>query len=85
MEPHERIEMVDTLLAEANQHIEVLDRAIAAQDISQHTAQSTSQSQEQHILQQEHQWWEEACRGLTEIRSALAHIEQSERQRGVRT
>jgi hypothetical protein len=83
MEPHERIEMVDTLLAEANQHIEVLNRAIAAQDKAQHATQHTSQPQEHQVLQQEHTWWEAACQGLTEIRDALAHIEQSERQRGV--
>jgi hypothetical protein len=83
MEPHERIEMVDTLLAEANQHIEVLNRAIAAQDIAQHAAHHTSQPQDHHVLQQEHKWWEAACQGLSEIRNTLAHIEQSERKRGV--
>jgi len=90
MEPHERTEMIDALLAEANQHLEVLDRAIAAQDISQHTAerqhtvQSTSHPQERRALQQERKWWEETYQKLTEVRDALAHIEQSEQQRGVR-
>ena len=83
MEPHERIEMIDTLLAEATQHIEVLDRAIAAQDISEHAPQHTSHAEEKHVLQQEHAWWETAYQGLTELRDTLAQIEQSERQRGV--
>ena len=89
MEPHERTEMVDALLAEANQHLEILDRAIAAQDIAQHTAesqhtvQSTSHSQTRDTLQQERRWWEETSQKLTEVRDALAHIEQSEQQRGV--
>ena len=90
MEPHERTEMVDALLAEANQHLEILDSAIAAQDIAQHTAesqhtvQSTSHPQVRHALQQERRWWEETSQKLTEVRDALAHIEQSEEQRGVR-
>jgi hypothetical protein len=83
MEPHERIEMIDTLLGEATQHIEVLDRAIAAQDISQHAPQHASQPPEKRVLQQEHEWWEKAHQGLTDLRNTLAQIEQSERQRGV--
>jgi hypothetical protein len=89
MEPHERTEMVDALLAEANQRLEVLDSAIAAQDIAQHTAesqhtvQSTSHPQVRQALQQECRWWEETYQKLTEVRDALAHIEQSEQQRGV--
>ena len=90
MEPHERTEMVDALLAEANQHLEILESAIAAQDIAQHTAesqhtvQSMSHPQTRHALQQERRWWEETYQKLTEVRDALAHIEQSEQQRGVR-
>lgn len=63
--------------------------AIAAQDIAQHTAesqhtvQSTSHPQTRHTLQQERRWWEETSQKLTEVRDALAHIEQSEQQRGV--
>ena len=88
MEPHERIEMVDALLAEANQRLEALDGSIKAQDIaqqiaeSQQTAESTSHSQMKDELQQERKWWEETSQKLTEIRDALAHIEQSEQQRG---
>ena len=90
MEPHERTEMVDALLAEANQHLEILENAIAAQNIAQQTAesqqtgQSTSHSQTRQALQQERRWWEETYQKLTEVRDALAHIEQSEQQRGVR-
>jgi hypothetical protein len=90
MESHERTEIVDALLAEAKQHLEILDSSIAAQDIAQHTAesqhtgQSTSHSQTKQGLQQERRWWEETSQKLTEVRDALAHIEQSEQQRGVR-
>jgi hypothetical protein len=90
MEPHERTEMVDVLLAEAKQHLEILESSIAAQDIAQHTAesqhtgQSTPHPQVKHVLQQERKWWEETSQKLTEVRDALAHIEQSEQQRGVR-
>jgi hypothetical protein len=90
MEPHERTEMVDVLLAEAKQHLEILESSIAAQDIaqqtaeSQHTGQSMSHPQVKHVLQQERRWWEETSQKLTEVRDALAHIEQSEQQRGVR-
>jgi hypothetical protein len=89
MEPHERTEMVDALLAEAKQHLEILESSIAAQDIaqqtaeSQHTGQSMSHPQVKHVLQQERRWWEETSQKLTEVREALAHIEQSEQQRGV--
>ena len=89
MEPHERTEIVDALLAEANQHLEILESAIGAQDIAQHTAesqhtvQSTSHPQVRQALQQERRWWEETYQKLTEVRDALAHIEQSEQQRGV--
>jgi hypothetical protein len=89
MEPHERTEMVDALLAEAKQHLEILGTAIAAQDVAQQTAesqqtgQSTSHPQTKQGLQQERRWWEETSQKLTEVRDALAHIEQSEQQRGV--
>ena len=85
MEPHERLELIDNLLEDANQHVNVLNRAITAQDRARHSAQGASQSQEHDVLQQEHKWWEEACQELTAARKVLASIEQSERQRGVRT
>ena len=83
MEPHERTEMVDALLADAKQHLEILESSIAAQDIAQQTAesqrtgQSMSHPQVKHVLQQERRWWEETSQKLTEVRDALAHIEQS--------
>jgi len=90
MESQKRIEMIETLLAEVTQHLDVLARAIAAQDVAVHErqqdiAQGTPAPQLQSTLQAEGDWWEKAHHGLTVVQNAFEHIATSERERGVMT
>ena len=90
MESQKRIEMIETLLAEATQHLAVLERALHAQEVSGHErqhemAQGTPEPQAQYTLQAEKGWWEKAHHGLTVVQNALEHIATSERERGVMT
>jgi hypothetical protein len=87
MEPHKRIELIDTLLEEATQKFEVLERAAAARGVAQDASHSPTPGapnlQEQYRVQDERDAWEKVFQGLTEVRSVLEQIGQSERQRGV--
>jgi hypothetical protein len=88
MEPNKRLELIDTLLEEAAQKIAVLEHATAAQAMSQEAGQnrqSMRPPQAHSAVQAEQQSWEKIVRGLTEVRTVLAQIEESERQRGVST
>jgi hypothetical protein len=88
MEPRQRMEMIDLLLVEATQHIQTLESAMAAQDVSRQASQhdviqGTPEPQAQYTLQAEKDWWEKAHQGLTVVRNAFEQIAQSEQQRGV--
>jgi hypothetical protein len=47
--------------------------------------QSMRTPQARSAVQAEQQSWEKIVRGLTEVRTVLAQIQESERQRGVST
>jgi hypothetical protein len=87
MELHTRVELIDTLLEEANQKMQALQHALAAQarakDEIQHAGHDTPLSQEGVTLQYEQDLWQRVCTSLTEVRTLLEGIEESERQRGL--
>ena len=79
MELQHRVELINTLLVEADQKMTVLQHALAAKDISKDERQHT----EDETLKDEHALWERTRTGLFELRTLLETIEKSERQRGV--
>jgi len=79
MELHHRIEMINTLLEDADQRMQSLHHALAAKDLTHEVAQH----QEDVTLKYEQDLWEKACKGLQDIRAVLEDIEESERQRGL--
>jgi hypothetical protein len=87
MEPTKRLELIDSLLAEASQKFEALEHAAAARGVAQDASHSptpgTPTVQEQYRVQDERDAWEKVYQGLTEVRSVLQQIGESERQRGV--
>ena len=87
MEPNKRIELIDTLLEEATQKFEVLEHAAGAREVAREATHSTTPGtpnmQEQYRVQDERAAWEKVYQGLSEVRSVLEQIGQSERQRGV--
>jgi hypothetical protein len=87
MELHTRVELIDTLLEEADQKMQALHHALAAQerakDERQHAGPDTPLSQEGATLQYEQDLWQRVCTSLTEVRTLLDDIEKSERQRGL--
>jgi hypothetical protein len=87
MEPNQRIELIDTLLEEAAQKITVMEHATAAQEMSQEAGQNmqSMRNPQARAVQTERQSWEKVVQGLTEVRTVLAQIEESERRRGVST
>jgi len=88
MELHTRVELIDTLLEEAGQKMQALQHALAAQerakDERQHAGHDTPLSQEGATLKYEQDLWQRVCTSLTEVRTLLEDIEESERQRGLR-
>ena len=87
MELHTRVELIDTLREEADQKMQALHHALAAQerakDEIQHTGHDTPLSQEGATLKYEQDLWQRVCTSLTEVRTLLEEIEESERQRGL--
>ena len=87
MELHTRVELIDTLREEADQKMQALHHALAAQerakDEIQHTGHDTPLSQEGATLTYEQDLWQRVCTSLTEVRTLLEDIEESERQRGL--
>lgn len=79
MELHHRVELINTLLEEADQKMQALHHALAAKERSK----EESQHQEDETLKYEQALWEKTCTGLTEVRTLLEDIEESERQRGL--
>jgi hypothetical protein len=87
MELHTRVELIDTLLEEADQKMQALHHALAAQerakDEIQHAGPDTPLSPEGVTLQYEQDLWQRVCTSLTEVRTLLEDLEESERQRGL--
>jgi hypothetical protein len=87
MELHHRVVLIDTLIEEADQKMQALHHALAAQERAkkaiQHAGHGTPSHPEGVTLQYEQDLWERACKGLTEVRTILEDIEESERQRGL--
>jgi len=84
---HTRVALIDTLLEEADQKLQALHHALAAraraQEERQHAEHETSLSPEGATLKYEQDLWQRVCTSLTEVRTLLEDIEESERQRGL--
>ena len=84
---HTRVALIDTLLEEADQKRQALHHALAAQaraqDERQHTGHDTPLAPEGVTLKYEQDLWQRVCTSLTEVRTLLEDIEESERQRGL--
>jgi hypothetical protein len=90
MEPTQRTHIIDGLVEEVVQKISVLEHALAAQKTAQEelrhghgTTSSQEHTNEAHVLEAERALWEQAKQGLSEVRTVLEQIEESERRRGV--
>jgi len=87
MELHTRVELIDMILEEADQKMPALHHALAAQarakEEMQHAGQDTPLSHEGATLKYEQDVWQRVCTSLTEVRTLLEDIEESERQRGL--
>ena len=87
MELHTRVELIDTLLEEADTKRQALHHALAAQERAkeerQHAGHDTPLSPEGATLKYEQDLWQRVCTSLTEVRTLLEDIEESERQRGL--
>ena len=87
MELPTRVALIDTLREEADQKRQALHHARAAQarakEESQHAGQDTSLAQEGATLKYEQDLWQRVGTSLTEVRTLLEDIEESERQRGL--
>ena len=87
MELHHRVELINTLLEEAEQKMSAMHHALGAQtrakEESEHARHDTPIAQEGQTLKYEQALWERVCTGLTELRTILEDLEESERQRGL--
>jgi hypothetical protein len=87
MELHHRVELIDTLLEETEQKMSALQHALGAQTRAkaemEQAGHDTSLSQEGQTLKYEQALWERVRTGLTEVRTMLEDLEESERQRGL--
>jgi hypothetical protein len=87
MELQHRVALIDTLLEEAEQKMSALHHALGAQtrakEEMQHAGHDTPLSPQGETLKYEQALWERVHTGLTEVRTMLADLEESERQRGL--
>ena len=87
MELHTRVELIETLLEEAEQKTTALHHTLAAQARAKeeipHAGHDTPLLQEGATLKYEQDLWQRVCTHLTEVRTLLEDIEESERQRGL--
>ena len=87
MELHTRVALIDTLLEEADQKRQALHHALAAQERAKeerpHAGHDTPLAQEGATLKYEQDLWQRVCTSLTEVRTLLEDLEESERQRGL--
>jgi hypothetical protein len=87
MELHHRVELIETLIEEADQKMQALQHALAAQarakEERQQAGNGTPPMPEGETLKYEQDLWQRVCTSLTEVRTLLEDIEESERQRGL--
>jgi len=86
MELHTHVELIDTLLEDAEHKRSALTHALHARELGQQGKQSrhgASLTVEEEGLHYEHELWQSVERRLAEMRTILDEIEQLERQRGV--
>ena len=86
MELHTRVELIDTLLEEAEQKRTALTHALQARERVEQGEESTHGAPltiEEEGLKYEQDLWQRVEIGLTEMRKLLDELEQLERQRGV--
>ncbi len=86
MELHKRVELIDTLLEDAEHKRTALTHALHAHELVEQGKESTHGAPltvEEEGLQYEHDLWQRVEISLTEMRKVLDEIEQLERQRGV--
>ena len=86
MELDKRVQLIDTLLAEAEQKRTALTNALHAKERVEQGKESTHGApltDEEQGLKYEHDLWQKVEIGGTEMRSILAELEELERARGV--
>ena len=86
MELHKRVEVIDSLLEEAEQKWSALTHALHARELAaqhQEFTHGATLTGAEEGLQYEHDLWQRVEIGLTEMRHVLGEIEHLERQRGV--
>jgi len=86
MELHTRVELIDTLLEEAEQKRTALMHALQARERVEQGKEPTHGAPltiEEEGLKYEQDLWQRVEIGLTETRKLLDELEQLERQRGV--
>ena len=86
MELHKRVELIDTLLEDAEHKRTALTHALHAHELVEQGKESTHGAPltvEEEGLQYEHDLWQRVETGLAEMRKVLDEIEQLERQRGL--
>ena len=86
MELHKRVELIDTLLEEAEQKRTALTHALNAKERVEQGKESTHGAPltiEEEGLKYEHDLWQKAETGLAELHKVFEEIEQLERRRGV--
>ena len=86
MELHHRVELIDTLIEEADQKTQSLHHAMHAKERAEQTKGSSHGApltEEEQDLQREQDLWEKAQIGLTDLRKVFEELEQLERARGL--
>ena len=86
MELHHRVELIDSLIGEAEQKTQALQHALHAKERAEQHQESSNGaplSEEEQGLKYERALWEKAQTGLAELRTVLEELEQLERARGV--
>ena len=86
MELHKRVELINTLLEDAEHKRTALTHALHAHELVEQGKESTHGApltDEEEGLQYEHDLWQRVEICLAEMRKVLDEIEQLEQQRGV--
>ena len=88
MELHHRVELIDALLEEAEQKMSALHHALGCPNARPRKRFSMPDMtrpspQEGQTLKYEQALWQRVRTGLTEVRTILEDLEESERQRGL--
>ena len=87
MELHKRVELIDTLLEEAEHKRTALAHALHAHELVEQGKEATHGAPltvEEEGIQYEHDLWQRVEVGLAEMRHLVDEIAQLERQRGLR-